>query len=104
MVSRTCGATAAPKRRATTAIASRATGTAGGVHDRASTSTPEANEPNRFGWIVEIDPTDPTSTPVKHTALGRFSHEGAESIVNSDGRVVIYSGDDGTFEYIYRFV
>ncbi len=64
----------------------------------------EPNEPNRFGWIVEIDPFEPDAAPIKHTALGRFRHEGAEMIVNNDGRVVVYSGDDAQFEYVYRFI
>ncbi|MGO2425616.1 MAG: PhoX family protein [Corynebacterium flavescens] len=64
----------------------------------------EPNEPNRFGWIVEIDPLDPTSTPIKHTALGRFKHEAGNIHITSDGTVVCYSGDDSRFEYIYKFV
>ncbi|MCT4654535.1 MAG: PhoX family phosphatase [Cohaesibacter sp.] len=62
------------------------------------------NEPNRAGYIVEIDPRDPNSTPKKRTALGRFKHENAECVVNKDGHIVVYMGDDERGEFMYRFV
>ena len=61
-------------------------------------------EPNRFGWMVEIDPRDPDSTPIKHTALGRFKHEGAAFGIAKNGAVVCYMGDDERFDYLYKFV
>ena len=66
--------------------------------------TKNPNEANRFGWIVEVDPFTPGSTPRKHTALGRFKHEGANIIKSKTGRAVAYMGDDERFDYLYKFV
>ncbi|CAN5283875.1 PhoX family phosphatase [soil metagenome] len=75
-----------------------------GVYDARFDVVKEPNEANRFGYMIEIDPFDPQSTPKKRTALGRVKHEGAESILNKDGRAVCYMGDDERFDYLYRFV
>jgi secreted PhoX family phosphatase len=58
----------------------------------------------RFGWVIEVNPLDPAAAPVKRTALGRFFHEGAEVVLNADGRVVVYMGDDTDDQHLYRYV
>ncbi len=62
------------------------------------------NEPNRHGYVVEIDPFAPGSQAKKRTALGRFKHENAALEVTPSGKVAVYMGCDERNEYVYKFV
>ena len=73
-------------------------------HDPRYDVSKNPNEPLRHGYVTEIDPSDPNSTPKKRTALGRFKHENAAVVIAPSGHVVVYMGDDERGEYMYKYV
>lgn len=62
----------------------------------------ESKPPEHYGWVVEYNPV--TREAKKLVSLGRFCHEGATTIDASDGRTVVYMGDDAANQFVYKFV
>ncbi len=57
-----------------------------------------------YGWVVEVDPSDPKSIPVKHTALGRFRHENIALKLEEGKPLMAYMGDDRQGGHVWRYV
>ena len=63
------------------------------------------NEPNTFGYNVEMDPANPSAVPAKRMAMGRFAHEACVCSTPVVGKPLsFYMGCDSRNEYIYKFV
>ncbi|MFC3124628.1 PhoX family protein, partial [Pseudoroseomonas globiformis] len=62
------------------------------------------SQPNRFGWVAELDPLDPGALPCKRTALGRFPHADLAASSTRDGRAAIYMADAGPGNFLFRFL
>jgi secreted PhoX family phosphatase len=59
---------------------------------------------NRFGWLVELDPRDPTTLPAKRTAPGRRAHGDVAATRAEDGRAVLFITEARPGGFLYRFV
>jgi secreted PhoX family phosphatase len=57
-----------------------------------------------YGWLVELDPLDPQSIPVKHTAIGRFPKSDAAAALARGGQAVVFVAERGPGGYLFRFV
>lgn len=58
----------------------------------------------KYGWMVEISPADPSFQNRKHTALGRFRHENIAFRVEAGRPLVAYMGDDRRGGHTWKFV
>ncbi len=57
-----------------------------------------------FGWVVEFNPFDPGSIPIKRTALGRIARAGIIATQTPDGRPVLFFTQDAPAGRLFRFV
>lgn len=59
---------------------------------------------NKYGWIVEIDPTNPQDPGTKHTSLGRYRHEAVAIRAEAGQKLAVYSTCDRRAGHVYKFV
>jgi secreted PhoX family phosphatase len=58
----------------------------------------------KYGWMVEVDPTNPKSRARKHTALGRYRHENIAMRAEAGQPLIAYLGDDRRGGHTWKFV
>ncbi|MFM7425391.1 MAG: PhoX family protein [Elainella sp.] len=59
---------------------------------------------NKYGWMVEVDPANPTDYGTKHTWLGRYRHEAVGIHAVAGKKLAFYSGCDRRGGHLYKFV
>ncbi|ACK73295.1 protein of unknown function DUF839 [Gloeothece citriformis PCC 7424] len=59
---------------------------------------------NKYGWMVEVDPANPSDYGTKHTWLGRYRHEAVAFLAVADKPLAVYSGCDRRGGHLYKFV
>ncbi|MEG3833303.1 MULTISPECIES: PhoX family phosphatase [unclassified Microcoleus] len=58
----------------------------------------------KYGWMVEVDPLDPSFRPRKHSWLGRFRHENVAIRAEAGRKLIGYMGDDRRGGHTWKFV
>lgn len=59
---------------------------------------------NKYGWMVEVDPSNPKDFGMKHTWLGRYRHEAVAIQAEAGKPLAVYSGCDRRGGHLYKFV
>ncbi len=59
---------------------------------------------NKYGWMVEVDPSNPQDYGRKHSWLGRFRHEAVSVRAEVGKPLAVYSGCDRRSGHLYKFI